>query len=303
MQQKNATLFILLFLGFISSLNVLGQEIIYGTNNYISYQKGTLPIVISVPHGGQLTPNTIPDRTCNSPTLVTDSMTIELAREISNSLFQLTGSYPYIIYCHLKRTKIDCNRDLSKGACDNSEAIIAWNEFHNFTQNAIDSAKKDCPDKAFYIDLHGHGHPIQRLELGYNIKDIDYDLDDAILNSSSYSSKSTIQNLASNNVLNLSHAQLLRGDFALGTLLGNKGFPSVPSKQILVPETTTKYFSGGYNIQYYTNSTMNGVQIECNSSVRNIANRKNFADALSLVLVDYLKMHKNTVFSNMTIRN
>jgi len=181
MQQKNVTLFILLFLGFISSLNVLGQEIIYGTNNYISYQKGTLPIVISVPHGGQLTPNTIPDRTCNSPTLVTDSMTIELAREISNSLFQLTGCYPYIIYCHLRRTKIDCNRDLSEGACGNSEATTAWNEFHNFTQTAINSAKNNYTDKAFYIDLHGHGHTIQRLEFGYILTDEDYELNDAIL--------------------------------------------------------------------------------------------------------------------------
>jgi len=299
MQQKNATLFILLFLGFISSLNVFGQEIIYGTNNYISYQKGTLPIVISVPHGGQITPNTIPDRTCNSPTTVTDSNTIQLAQEISNSLFQLTGCYPYIIYCNLKRTKIDCNRNISDGACGNPAAVIAWNEFHNFTQTAINSAKNNYTDKAFYIDLHGHGHSIQRLELGYSLSAANYNLSDATLNTSTYISASTIQNLASNNVLNLSHAQLLRGDFALGTLLGDKGFPSVPSKQIPAPGTTA-YFSGGYNTELYTNSTMNGVQIECNfDGVRNNAtNRKNFADALSPVLVDYLGMHKNTVFSN-----
>jgi len=106
--------------------------------------------------------------------------------------------------------------------------------------------------------------------------------------------------LTSNNVLNLIHAQLLRGNFALGTLLGNEGFPSVPSQQIPAPGTGTDYFRGGYNIQYYTNSTMNVVQIECNyTGVRdNSVNRNDFADALSLVLVDYLKMHKNTVFSN-----
>ena len=44
----------------------------YGINQYTEYHPGTLPIIFSAPHGGPLTPANIPDRTCNSPTVVTD---------------------------------------------------------------------------------------------------------------------------------------------------------------------------------------------------------------------------------------
>ena len=53
----------------------------FGTHNYIEYVPGELPVVISVPHGGALSPASIPDRTVG--TTVTDSNTIELVRAIS----------------------------------------------------------------------------------------------------------------------------------------------------------------------------------------------------------------------------
>lgn len=126
-------------------------QVIYGVNNYTEYDKGTLPIIISVPHGGSLTPSTIPDRTCNSPTLVTDGYTISLARQIDSSLFNLTGKHPHIIYCNLKRTKIDCNREIIEGACGNAEAIQAWNEFHNFIDTAESIAQNQFPERHFIL--------------------------------------------------------------------------------------------------------------------------------------------------------
>jgi hypothetical protein len=48
----------------------------------VEYQVGTLPIVISVPHGGFRIPTLIPDRTCNDPVTVTDAYTIETAEKI-----------------------------------------------------------------------------------------------------------------------------------------------------------------------------------------------------------------------------
>lgn len=46
-----------------ASSNALPQELVFGKNNYIEYQIGTLPIVISVPNGGNLAPMAIFDRT------------------------------------------------------------------------------------------------------------------------------------------------------------------------------------------------------------------------------------------------
>ena len=275
------------------------QSIIYGINNYVEYHKGTLPIVISVPHDGSLAPASIPDRTCNSPVTVTDLNTRLLANEISISLFNLTGCYPHIIYCNLKRTKLDCNRSLTNAACGNADAMVAWQEFHSFIDTAENMAQRYYNNNVFYIDLHGHGHPIQRLELGYLLTDSELELPDSVLNTSQYIGYSTIQNLVASNAGNYTHSQLLRGTNAFGTLLGNSGFPAVPSMQIPSPGTTTNYFNGAYNVANHTSykpgNSANGVQIESNyTGVRdNVANRKKFADSLSVILVKYLNIHRN----------
>ncbi len=83
------------------------SQTVFGANNYTEYHTGNLPIIISVPHGGNLTPSTIPDRTCNSAVTVTDANTIELAQQIDLAFVKATGCHPHIIYCNLKRSKLD----------------------------------------------------------------------------------------------------------------------------------------------------------------------------------------------------
>ena len=72
-----------LFLYLVLSQTQCFSPTLYGTNSYVEYQVGTLPIVISVPHGGFRNPTLIPDRTCNDPVTVTDAYTIETAEKIS----------------------------------------------------------------------------------------------------------------------------------------------------------------------------------------------------------------------------
>jgi hypothetical protein len=257
-----------------------------------------LPIVISVPHGGSLSPNSIPNRTCNDPTTVTDANTIELGQQIDSSFFKLTGCHPHMIYCNLKRSKLDCNRNLEDGACANAEAETAWKEFHAFIDTAQNIIKKQYNNNGFYIDLHGHGHSKQRLELGYLLYSEELAYKDSVLNTSKYINFSSIRNLVLNNANTLTHAQLLRGQYALGTMLNNVGYPSVPSLQDPMPDKNDDYFSGGYNTANHTSyiktNPINGVQIECNyNNVRdNYKNRKKFADNLAQTMLTYLDFHQ-----------
>lgn len=302
---KNTVLLSILL--FIHSTNAFAQQIFFGTNNFIEYQAGNLPIVISVPHGGYLNPKSIPDRTCNNPVYATDAFTIETAEEIKASLFQLTGCYPHIIICHLNRSKLDCNRNIADGACGNSESETAWNEFHSFIQTAQNSANNTFNNKTFFIDLHGHGNPIQRIELGYLLYDYELELSDLILNTSQYLKFSSIKNLALNNTNNYTHAQLLRGEKSLGTLLSNYGFSAVPGTQIPFPGTSTNYFSGGYIIANHTcyiqNNNTNGVQMELNyNGIRDTpTNRQIFARKFSSVILEYLNTHTDVALGQCSI--
>lgn len=287
-----------ILLGTVLTLHTArAQEIISGTNNYVEYHVGTMPIVISVAHGGDIEPMTIPDRSCNNPVYATDAYTIETALEIKNTLYNLSGCYPHIIINNLKRSKLDCNRNIADGACGNPEAETAWNEFHDFIVAAENTANQEYDDQSFFIDLHGHGNPIQRIELGYLLYDDELELPDSVLNGEEYIDYSSIQNLANANVNNYTHAQLLRGSEAFGTLLANQNYPSVPSQQIPYPGTNTNYFSGGYitanHTSYASDVNINGLQMELNyTDIRDTQeNRIQFSSAFAQAITEYLNTH------------
>lgn len=292
---KRNTVLVLFISLVVSYTNA--QEVVFGTNNYVEYQVGTLPLVISVPHGGNLEPGLIPNRTCNNPVYAVDTFTIETALEIKNKLFAATGCYPHMVISHLKRNKLDPNRNLADGACGNPEAILAWDEFHDFIADARNSANQQYNDQTFFVDLHGHGNPIQRIELGYLLYDDELELSDNTLNTTQYINYSSIKNLALNNVNNYTHAELLRGPQAFGTFLTNNNFPSVPSQSIPFPGITSNYFSGGYitanHTCYNPAAPINGLQMELNfSNLRDTpVNRSAFSNAFTQSIIEYFNIH------------
>lgn len=298
---------LLLLVLFFLTKKSTAQEIIFGTDNYVEYQVGTLPFVISVGHGGNLEPASIPNRTCNNPVFAVDANTIETALAIKNDLFVKTGCYPHLIILHLKRNKLDPNRNLADGACGNIQAVTAWNEFHNFITAAQNTANLQYNSKTFFVDLHGHGNPIQRIELGYLLYDDELALPDQTLNTNQYVNFSTIQNLVSSNVNSYTHSQLLRGPFAFGTLLSNENYPSVPSQSIPSPGTNSNYFSGGFIVANHTcyaqNVSINGFQMELNFiGIRDAAtSRTQFADAFSDVIISFMNTHFAMVWNSCTV--
>jgi hypothetical protein len=303
---KQAPIKLLLILVLVFS-NANAQSIIWGTNNYIEYQVGTLPLVISVPHGGNMEPSSIPDRTCNNPVYAVDAFTIETAMAIKSRLFAVTGCYPHIIISHLKRNKLDPNRNMADGACGNPEANLAWTEFQNFIAEAQNTANQQFNSKTFFVDLHGHGNPIQRIELGYLLYDDELELPDNTLNSLQYINYSSIKNLALNNANNYTHTQLLRGPNAFGTLLANNSFPAVPSQSIPFPGTTSNYYSGGYitanHTCYNPAASINGLQMELNfSNIRDTpANRNAFANSFTQAVITYMNIHFNVNWNTCNV--
>ena len=65
----------------------------FGQQNYTEYRPGTLPLVISAPHGGSLKPEGIPSRTLGR--IAQDSHTAELATLIAQRIVaSATGGQP-----------------------------------------------------------------------------------------------------------------------------------------------------------------------------------------------------------------
>jgi hypothetical protein len=261
-----------------------------GRNGYTEYLPGDLPLVLSAPHGGDLTPNEIPDRSWG--TIVRDRNTLDLALRIRDALKARTGFYPFIILSRLHRTKLDPNREIVEAAQEDPEAERAWWEFQTFIDEAKEIIEESFGD-GFYIDLHGHAHPIPRLELGYMLSSSDLANPDEILSGASYINKSSVRALGQKPGVVFS--DLIRGPFSLGALLEDEGVPAVPSQNQPNPGGNP-FFSGGYNTGRHGSrdgSGVSGVQIECNyPGVRDTAaNRQAFAEALAEALSAFFPVY------------
>lgn len=257
---------------------------------------GNMPLIISVPHGGQLTPAAVPDRSCAGITTVTDGSTIELAKEISKALKSQYNVEPYIVICHLKRTKIDQNREIEEATCGNKEVEAPWHRFHHYIDTALANAVKQY-GAAIYIDLHGHGHDKQRLELGYSLSanelnNVFYDQP----NVTTLWRKSTLQNSPAIKDA-AGFREYITGEKSFGARIEAKGFNAVPSLNDPFPQPGDNFFNGGYNSRRYTSATypkVFGWQIESNfTGVRSAAGRPLFAKAFAGVIIEYLQESMN----------
>jgi hypothetical protein len=280
----------------------------FGRNRYVEYVAGNAPVILSAPHGGDLTPDEIPDRTAGScggtATVGRDLNTRELALAMQRRYFARFGSYPHVVINHLHRGKLDANRELLEAACGDAEARVAWTEFHTFLAAARDAVVR-ATGRGWYMDMHGHGHPFQRLELGYLLRDDQLDLSDARLDAGrAFEDTSSIRTMSAH-ATGLSFSALLRGANSLGTLYASNGFPAVPSSTYPSAAEGEAYFSGGYNTARHTcgveagplggspRGAICGVQIEANyNGVRDTpANMDRFGDATAAVLDRYLTLH------------
>ena len=269
-------------------------QVYYGLNSYTEYIAGNLPLIITAPHGGTDSASALPNRTYG--TTSTDLNTAELSRAIRTACFNRFGRWPHVIICRVPRTKIDCNREIEEGAQGVAATEAVWNEYHNLILMAKDAVTSSY-GRGLLIDVHGHGHTLQRIELGYN-------LTTSTLNQSSFTTadknSSCIRELA--NRTRVTFQELLRGSLSLGTFLTTRGYPSIPSLTDPNPGKTNgtdnDYFSGGYTVEIHgtmspNTGTINAIQMECNfTGVRDSSeSRAAFAAELVSALEEYFPLH------------
>lgn len=279
-----------------------------GSSGYIVYYPGNSPMIFAAPHGGPLKPAEIPDRTtavtsCDTSDidLAADAYTRQLALSIRQAFIQRTGRYPHVIVSTLHRSKLDPNRSLRTGACKNQLAEAAWNEYHDY----IDTARARVTaehGRGWFTDIHGHGHDIQRLELGYLLRASDLRQADATLDGSvSYENQSSVRVFSAGATMTFS--RLLRGPASLGTLLEAEGVPSVPSSSTPHPLVGEDFLSGGYSVSRHAcaagTTDVCGVQIEHDGTVRATADDR-AAYAADLVRVYETFLAQNFGFNLAT---
>jgi len=144
----------------------------FGKYGLVAYYPGTCPLLVSVPHGGEMRPPFIPDRqrppsgktlndkACQDPdedtnsrvTMAADIFTQEIAMVMVREYSQITGLQPHLLMCNLHRSKLDPNRPLVTAAQD-PLGQHAYTEYHDFLSTA-----KAQMGGGLLVDLHGQNH-------------------------------------------------------------------------------------------------------------------------------------------------
>jgi N-formylglutamate amidohydrolase len=271
-----------------------------GEGGYVEYVAGDLPIVLAAPHGGELAPPGLAERTdgaCRDPefSATDDQHTQALARLVADSLAARTGRRPHLVVNRLARRKLDANRDSARAACGSAGAGRAWREYQGFLDAARAAVARGGAGtvRGLVVDVHGHGHRVPRVELGYLLSGAELDRADAALDASAAEARSSIRTLSLASPL--SFARLLRGPASLGALLEARGYAAVPSPAAPGP-AGERYFPGGYTTERHgcaDGGPVCAVQAELPlPGVRATdAERRRFAGALADALLAYLREH------------
>ena len=126
---------------------------------YIKFERGSLPLIISVPHGGTLDVKGIPYR--SHGVLGIDKATIELAQELNSLLQKLSSNYfstqqtPSSIISKVRRKQIDLNRMHSEAYSPDSNLAEKIYLFYHDKIREVILENINKFNKSILLDLHG----------------------------------------------------------------------------------------------------------------------------------------------------
>lgn len=234
-------------------------------NGWTEVIVGNMPLIISVPHGGDKNPDFIEDRTCSGAVTTRDLNTVELSYRLKEQIEKTTEKTPYMILSHISRKKIDQNRNLKEATCGNLKLEPVWEYYHQSLDSIISKSIEHF-GYALFVEVHGHAHPIERIELGYALSKDELirlnesNPDDELRISSSLDGLLKLQS-------SLNLKEMIIGEYSFGTIITDESYNAVPAKQDPYVNKEDKYFTGGYNTRRYTNPKnypgVFGFQMEC----------------------------------------
>ncbi len=125
--------------------------------SYVFYQEGTLPIIISVPHDGDLQIDNVAERNNTTGSVyfskAQDTYTKQIALEISENLEKRTGKKPFLVIDLLSRKYMDANRNVSD-AYEDSRVKKVYAQYNQNLTSAIEKVGKGN-QTGVLVDLHG----------------------------------------------------------------------------------------------------------------------------------------------------
>jgi N-formylglutamate amidohydrolase len=126
--------------------------------DFVITQKGTLPIIVSAPHGGRKKVPDVPERLgigVDKFATVRDDNTAELAEKFVAALEKKLDGKPWVVLARFERKYLDVNRPRD-GAYESEKAKPYYDAYHDPLTAACKAVQKEF-GRGLLLDIHGQG--------------------------------------------------------------------------------------------------------------------------------------------------
>jgi N-formylglutamate amidohydrolase len=125
--------------------------------DFVTVQKGTLPIIISAPHGGKKKVPDVPERVGTGLTnfhTVRDENTAELTEKFVAELEKALDGKPWVVIARFERKYLDVNRAPEEGY-ESEKAKPYYDAYHGALAAACKRVKEKF-GRGILLDIHGN---------------------------------------------------------------------------------------------------------------------------------------------------
>lgn len=258
------------------------QIVTYAERRLVKRHRGTLPVILTSPHGGSEKPANVDEREidktpggCNFKTS-RDNETAAITESVAQKILDLTGLSPYVVIARFHRNFIDANRRETCAFTD-SDAEPFYAEYHSRIEGYVNQILSQNQDRGFLFDIHGTGV----------IED-----DPADLYLGTANGASLVAGFDRGNIF-MQHG--LHGLLKWSRRLKDSGGQSQVFRYVVSPAdetvTETSEVSGGFTIRHY-GARINSIQIEIASTIRDdVENRGFLIEDLAFAVINFVRRH------------
>ena len=136
-------------------------------DDVLTVQKGAIPVIVSVPHGGRTALAGVPERRgAGVPMFITirDENTAELGEKLVARIEKKLGGKPYLVLAKFDRKYVDVNRPAESGY-ESDKAKPFYEAYHKAVTTATAEVKREW-GRGVLFDLHGQAADLDAIYRG-----------------------------------------------------------------------------------------------------------------------------------------
>lgn len=136
------------------------QIVTYDEQLLVQQHRGTLPVILTAPHGGSARPAQVSPRKetetpggCDFATN-RDNETAAMTAAVAQKILDMTGLSPYVVVAQFHRRYIDANRSAACAFTD-QDALPFYSEYHARIADFVTEVLRQNQGRGFLFDVHG----------------------------------------------------------------------------------------------------------------------------------------------------